>query len=123
MKRWLFTLISALSFSLAAADLKSISSDELLSADTSEWLILDVRSDEEFAQGHVPNALNIAHKDVAEQLSRIAEFKDKPVVVYCRSGRRAGMAAEILTEAGFSDVRHLEGDIMGWKEAGHRLAK
>ena len=33
------------------------------------------------------------------------------------------MAAEILTEAGFSDVRHLEGDIMGWKEAGHRLAK
>jgi len=43
--------------------------------------------------------------------------------VYCRSGFRAGKAGDILLEANFSDVRHLDGDIMGWQEAGHEMTK
>ena len=84
-------------------------------------VILDVRSPEEYAEGHIPGAINIPHTDVAAQMSTIQTYKDKPVVVYCRSGYRAGKAADILIEADFSDVRHLEGDIMGWRDAGHEL--
>ncbi len=79
-------------------------------------LVLDVRTPEEFAQGHVPGAINIPHDQVA---SRQAELDaEREIVVYCRSGKRAGMAIEQLEGAGFR-VAHLEGDMLGWVEAGH----
>ncbi|WP_100643860.1 rhodanese-like domain-containing protein [Alteromonas facilis] len=122
MIKWLVTFISTLSFSISAAEIPGITAETLLSSDTTEWLILDVRSAEEYAEGHVPGAINIAHSDLADELAKIGEFKDKTVVLYCRSGKRAGKAAEVLLEANFSDLRHLEGDMLGWREAGHGLA-
>ena len=100
-----------------------IKAEQLLKSDTSKWLILDVRRAEEYAEGHVPGAVNIAHTELEDRLSEIVNFESKPVVVYCRSGYRAGKAAEILKQAKFADIRHLEGDIMGWREAGHEMAK
>ena len=120
--KYLFAIVIAVvSLTVLAKDAVDIKPAELLAADSSEWLILDVRSAEEYAEGHVPGAINIPHTDVAAQMSIIQTYKDKPVVVYCRSGYRAGKAADILLEADFSDVRHLEGDIMGWRDAGHKL--
>lgn len=81
-------------------------------------LILDVRTPEEFAEGHVPLAVNIAHTELEQNLDRISNWQDKEVVVYCRSGRRAGIAAEILGEHGFSNVKHLAGDMQGWQKQG-----
>lgn len=123
MKKWLITLIASISFYVSASDVPDIKAEMLLSSDTSDWLILDVRSAEEYAEGHVPGAVNIAHSELKDRLPEIIQFESKPVVVYCRSGRRAGKAAEILKNAQFGDIRHLEGDIMGWKEAGHEMAK
>ena len=120
--KYLFAIVIAVfSLTVLAKDAVDIKPAELLAADSSEWLILDVRSAEEYAEGHVPGAINIPHTDVAAQISIIQTYKDKPVIVYCRSGHRAGKAADILLEADFSDVRHLEGDIMGWRDAGHKL--
>ena len=78
--------------------------------------VLDVRSPEEYASGHVPGAVNIPYDQIA---SRIAEVpKDKDVVLYCKSGRRAGIAAEVLAGQGYTRLQHLEGDIVAWVDKG-----
>ena len=78
--------------------------------------VLDVRSPEEYAAGHVPGAVNIPYDQMA---SRIAEVpRDKDVVLYCKSGRRAGIAAEALASQGYDRLQHLEGDIVAWVEKG-----
>lgn len=76
--------------------------------------LLDVRTPEEYAQGHVPGAVNIPHDQVASRLADIP--KDKDVVLYCRSGRRAGLAAEVLGAHGYTRLLHLDGDMNAWVE-------
>ena len=83
--------------------------------------VLDVRSPEEFSEGHVPGAVNVPYDQIA---ARIAEVpKNKDVVLYCRSGRRAGIAAEVLAANGYSRLSHLEGDMPGWIAQGRPVAK
>ena len=79
-------------------------------------LVIDVRSAEEYAAGHVPGAVNIPHDQVPSRLAEIP--KDKEVVLYCRSGRRSGLAAETLEANGYKDLRLLQGDMPGWEKAG-----
>ncbi len=78
-------------------------------------LVLDVRSPEEFASGHVPGARNVEYDKVAAQLGELGSPRE--VVVYCERGGRAAKAATVLAAAGF-DVRHLTGDMSGWREQG-----
>ncbi len=80
-------------------------------------LILDVRRPDEFAEGHVPGALLIPHTELAERLAEIDAAREAGVIVYCESGRRAGMAEELLIAQGFSNVQHLEGDMRAWRRA------
>lgn len=75
---------------------------------------LDVRSEEEFTSGHVPGAINVPHNQIEAHLNQIQHLKDKPVLIYCRSGRRAAMAETTLTALGFTQIYHLEGDMQGW---------
>jgi rhodanese-related sulfurtransferase len=81
-------------------------------------LILDVRTREEFAQGHLPGATSIPHEELRARLPEIIEHRELPVIVHCESGRRAGIAIEELAAAGFHDLRHLEGDMRAWRERG-----
>ncbi len=78
--------------------------------------VLDVRTPEEFASGHVPGAVNIPYDQVASRLAEIP--KDKEVVLYCRSGRRAGLAASELEKAGYKDLQLMQGDMPAWEKAG-----
>lgn len=82
-------------------------------------LLLDVRSAGEFEGGHVEGAKNITHTEVPARVDEIVEWqggdKDKPIVVYCRAGRRAGFAKEALLEAGFTNVSNL-GGMSAWCE-------
>ena len=80
-------------------------------------MILDVRTAEEFADGHVPGAINISHDELADRLAEIEAVKEAGVIVYCRSGRRAGIAEELLLGRGYTNVQHLEGDMLAWLEA------
>jgi rhodanese-related sulfurtransferase len=83
--------------------------------------VLDVRSPEEFREGHVPGALNVPYDQIA---ARIAEVpKDKDVVLYCRSGRRAGIAADVLAANGYTRLSHLEGDMPAWISQGRPVAE
>lgn len=76
-------------------------------------LLLDVRTPEEFAQGHLPGAVLIPHDQLAARLSEID--RDRWVLVYCRSGKRASTAQDILEEAGI-EVRQVQGSWLRWQE-------
>jgi rhodanese-related sulfurtransferase len=81
-------------------------------------LILDVRTPEEFAKGHVPGAINIPYDQLGSRLAEIDSHKDKDLVLYCKSGKRAGIAAKTLQTAGFSHLLHLDGDMNSWLSKG-----
>jgi rhodanese-related sulfurtransferase len=104
----------------SAGGTASVSPDEILAlqGETAAPLLLDVRTPQEFRGGHVPGAVNIPHTELTAQLGEIEAARESGIVVYCESGRRAAAAANVLAGAGFEDVRHLEGDMSGWRAAG-----
>ena len=81
-------------------------------------IILDVRSEAEYADGHIPGALNIPYDQLEERIAEIPGARSDEIVVHCKSGRRAGLAEVTLREAGFTEVRDLDGHWMAWSEAG-----
>jgi rhodanese-related sulfurtransferase len=83
--------------------------------------LLDVRTPQEFAEGHVPGAVNVPYDQLASRLAEVP--KDKDVVLYCKSGRRAGIAADVLAANGYTRLSHLEGDMNAWLEKGRPVAK
>ncbi|TRX55893.1 rhodanese-like domain-containing protein [Thalassomonas sp. M1454] len=85
------------------------------------FLLLDVRTPEEFAAAHIPGAVNISHDELVSNLNNVFTYKDKNIVVYCRSGKRAGIAIDILKENGFRQAHHLSGDMNGWQAAGLKV--
>jgi rhodanese-related sulfurtransferase len=80
-----------------------------------DLVVLDVRTPAEYAAGHVPGALNIPHDVLASRIAELAAARDKQVVLYCRSGRRSSLAADVLSKAGFTRLGHLEGDYLAWE--------
>lgn len=76
-------------------------------------LLLDTRSPEEFAAGHLDGAILVPHTEVAERMPEILALagndRNKPIVVYCRTGRRSGLAKQALREHGFTRVTNLGG--------------
>lgn len=88
-----------------------------------EWLLLDVRSAEEYNQGHIPGAINVPHDQIDAYLDALDGWQDKPVIVYCRSGRRAQLAMKVLEDLQFQSIRSLEGDMLGWSESGLPVTK
>lgn len=85
----------------------SISTTELASILSEKLEIIDVRAADEYAQGHIPGAVNIP-------LAQIKDFKpETPVYLICRSGRRSKMAAAVLMERGYSVINVREG-MLGW---------
>ena len=79
----------------------------------SDYIILDVRTEEEFAQGHIPGAMLIPDYAIREKAETALPDKDALILVYCRSGRRSKNAAQILAELGYSNIREF-GGIMNW---------
>ena len=80
-------------------------------------LILDVRTPAEYAEGHLPGAINIPHDELASRFDELGVERDVEVVVYCRTGRRAGLAESVLVETGFSSVLDLNGHWRDWSGA------
>ena len=81
-------------------------------------LILDVRSAQEFAEGHIPGALNIPYREVPTRLHELAVFQHRNIVVYCEVGVRAGIARIALEQAGFEHISMLEGHMQAWRQVG-----
>ena len=67
-------------------------------------VLIDVRTPEEFAQGSLPGARQIEFDQIAGQIAAVAPDKSKPVILYCRSGRRSGIALKTLNDLGYHNV-------------------
>lgn len=100
-----------------------VSREEFMRKPPGSYLILDVRTSREYAAGHLDNALNVSHDQLEAQLPRLQQYAGVPVLLYCKTGGRAGKAAETLSKAGFTNLNHLEGDFDGWVEAGLSVVK
>lgn len=88
-----------------------------------EAMVVDVRSKEDFAKGHIQNARNMPLDTFEAQAEQLDKFRDKPVVVYCTSGMRSAKALAILKKAGYSRIYNLDGGLDAWSAAGYPLRK
>lgn len=94
---------------------------DALRADPAQ-IVLDVRSPAEYADGHVPGAINVPMGKTFEQ--SIASYdKSKPYLVYCHSGKRSFLATKRMQELGFAQLLNFRGGIAAWEEANKPMVK
>jgi len=86
-------------------------------------VVLDVREDSEYKQGHIANALHIPLGQLAKRLPELDKYRDRPLIAYCRTGNRSGSAARLLHKHGFSTVHNLAGGIVAWQNANLPVTK
>ena len=122
---WVATVLLLVACGSQAPENTAVSGPELAAmvAKSSAPLILDVRKREEFGAGHIPGALNIPHTELGDRLPELGPDKEREIIVHCKSGKRAAMAAATLAEAGFTGVRELDGHMDGWEAAGFPLER
>ena len=107
----LVTTLPALAKDISQAQLQQLMKSE------KKVVLLDVRTVEEFVDGHIPNSLNIPHKELESRLAELSGKQDTQIVIYCRSGRRAEVAKQVLVKNGFNHLDHLAGDFNSWTSA------
>lgn len=105
-----------------AEEVKVISVEEVREAmGNGEFQLIDVRTIEEFGEGHLKNAKNICvtDDDFKEKVAKLN--RNEPVYLYCRSGKRSARAGEILREMGFTEIYDMDGGILKWNEEDFEL--
>lgn len=85
--------------------------------------VLDIRTQDSFATGHILRAMNIPQSGLLQEINKIKKYKDKPVIVVCNTGQMSTVMASKLTKEGFNQVYVLVGGIQGWTGAGLPLTK
>ncbi|HPE61039.1 MAG: rhodanese-like domain-containing protein [Thiothrix sp.] len=94
---------------------------QLMNRDTIQ--VLDVRDDSEIRNGRIQGARHVPLGQLEKRLSEFSAYRDKPVLVYCASGNRSGMACKTLTKHGFTEVYNLAGGIGAWESDSLPLVK
>ena len=79
----------------------------------SDYIIIDARTDEEFAEGHIKGAILIPEYEIADRAEKELHDKDALILVYCRSGRRSKIASEELVKLGYTNIKEF-GGIIDW---------
>ena len=122
MKKIYVALALIFSLNSISAELWTVSKlNESISKLDHELVLLDVRTQAEYDSGHILNAINISHDEILEDPELLAEYKDSQMVVFCRSGVRAGKVIQLLESIGFEDIIDIDGDMLAWSEAGYRM--
>ena len=131
----LFTIVGVVSISKAEAQnqLKAVNADELLYAQKNGAVIIDIRREEEWkATGVIEGAELITafqkdgsiHPEFQNKFFSVAVSKETPIVLYCRTGNRTkALGNALISQLGFTDVRHLSYGIKGWKKINHKTIK
>ncbi|MGD2118413.1 MAG: rhodanese-like domain-containing protein [Chromatiales bacterium] len=78
-------------------------------------VVLDVRPNADFAKGHIINAVNIPAQSVTKQLQQLDKYKNRPIIVSCRSGAQSAAICRQLGKEGFENVHNLKGGILAWQ--------
>ena len=123
MKKLVFLLLAVLMLTACGQDKENdqgavyvnITAEEAKKImDTEEgYIILDVRTQEEYDQGHIPGAIVISREEIAKKAGEVLTDKEQLILVYCRSGRRSKLAAEALVELGYTNIKEF-GGLIDW---------
>lgn len=97
----------------ASGDVISAEEAKKIMDQNPEALILDVRTEEEYEEGHIPSAKLLPLDEVKSRAEAELTDKEQTILIYCRSGARAGEAVQILQDLGYADV-HQFGGILSW---------
>jgi rhodanese-related sulfurtransferase len=81
-------------------------------------LVLDVREQSEWKDGHIANARHLPLGQLGKRLTELDKFKDKPIIAVCRVGNRSAHACAVLKKAGFEKLYNLDGGMSAWEQAG-----
>jgi rhodanese-related sulfurtransferase len=114
-----FALLSALLAALAWSESRKagpqVSPQQLsLMVNNEDALVLDVRPDKEYRQGHIVNALNIPATSFKDHIEQLDKHKERPLVLVCKVGQQTGNVAKQLRAAGFEKIYRLSGGMMEW---------
>ena len=123
MKKLVFLLLAVMMLTACGQDKENdqgavyvnITAEEAKQIMDSEegYIILDVRTQEEYDQGHIPGAILIPNTAIEAKAEDVLTDKDQLILVYCRSGRRSKIAAEALVELGYTNIKEF-GGIIDW---------
>lgn len=120
---WPFGLALLLFLGWACRPSAISTAESLTPAQAADWLkqnpqgqLIDVRSPEEYAPEHIKGARLIPVQELESRLPEIK--KDKPILLYCHSGRRSTQALQMLKDHGFTNLFQVAGGIMAWKDQG-----
>ena len=123
MKKLIFLLLAVMLLTACGQDKENdqgavyvnITAEEAKQIMDSEegYIILDVRTQEEYDQGHIPGAILIPDTEIKARAEEVLTDKDQLILVYCRSGRRSKLAAEALVELGYTNIKEF-GGIIDW---------
>lgn len=80
-------------------------------------VVLDVRPAADFSNGHIINAINVPINGFSKQIGSLENFKDRPIIISCRSGSQSSSACGQLRKQGFDEVYNLRGGLMAWQSA------
>lgn len=124
MKKFIILLALALMFLSACGqttqnekevvyvNITAVEARKIMDTET-DYVILDVRTQEEYDQGHIPGAVLIPDYEIKARAEKVLPDKDQLILVYCRSGRRSKNAARILVELGYTNIMEF-GGILDW---------
>ena len=123
MKKLLFLLLTVMLLTACGQDKENnqgavymnITAEEAMQIMDTEvgYIILDVREQDEYDAGHIPEAILIPYTQIGGKANEMLPDKDQLILVYCRSGRRSKLAAEALVELGYTNIKEF-GGIIDW---------
>jgi rhodanese-related sulfurtransferase len=85
-------------------------------------IMVDMRSDRDFRDGHIVNAVHVPAEN-SDMYARLDKYRDRPLIVYCRSGQRSLPVCSKLRKQGFEKVYNLKGGVLGWQQADLPISK
>ena len=116
MRKLIFAILLSFVFAYAYQDLDSKAFYEKIQKEK-DVIVLDVRTPIEYEKdGHIPGSILIPVQVLPQYIKDLEKFKDKKILVYCRSGNRSVMASKFLEQNGFKNVYNLKGGIIDWKK-------
>ena len=106
---------------LSPKDINYISDSDLIEMQEIDYILLDVRTSDEFSSGYIKNAINLDFYSETFQNDILSIDKNLPIVLYCRTNNRSTKTANILKENGFKEISVLEGGITDWVKNGNDI--
>ena len=101
-----------------ASDMVAVEPTDAVALINNDGVVIDLRSNEAFARGHIVNAKNVPHDELEAQQGKLEQFKNKPIVAVCDAGMTSTRAVATLRNSGFESAYTLKGGMSAWTAAG-----